>query len=267
MSYDNYNWDYRRTKIVGPAQLKAANDIFHPTVDQRYALGTEYWMNDGTGRAFRYCENGAVALAKALMASGAAQDAQAITSTEQTAYGASAKAKKFDVLLSTGNAWSDHDLVDGWLVVSDGTTALGDMYLIKDNYWTTSDTVMNVEIADAGGLRNAILAASDDVILIKNKCKDTVVNATNPVSSVVGVPLVIVPISYYYWAQFRGWAPVICDGTDTVVVGDFVMQSESVAGAVALLDCTTTVGDDHPYGICVLVGAVSETCVIDLLIP
>jgi len=263
MSYDNYYEGLRRTQLVGPATLKSAYDIFHESATQTYALGLEYYMNDGTGRAFRYCKNGAVALSKALITAGAAQDAQAITSTAQTAYGASVGTKKFNVLQTTGNAWSAHDLIDGWLVVSDGGDAMGDMYLIKDNYWTTSDTVMNVEIADAGGLRTAI-AATDDVIFLKNKYKDVVVNPTNPASCIVGVPLIDVTAEYYFWAQFKGQAPIICDGTDTVVVGDYVMASESVAGAVALVDAAA---DDHILGQCMLVGAVNETCVIDLFIP
>lgn len=266
MSYDNYNWSYRRTNIVGPAKLKAAADIFHPTADKHYALGVEYWMNDGTGRAFRYSQNGTPALGKALMAASAALDAEAITSTAQTAYGAAAGSRKFNVLQTTGNAWTDHALIDGWLLVGDGGTAMGDMYLIKDNWWKTSDTVLTVEIADAGGLRNAI-AATDDVVCFQNKCANTVVNATDPVSASVGVPLVDVPIGYFYWAQFRGFCPLFDDNTDTLVVGDFVMASEAIAGACALVDCITTAGDDHAYGICVYPSTTSECAIVDLMIP
>jgi hypothetical protein len=85
---------------------------------------------------FRYAKCGATQLEKALINAAAAPDAQAITSTIQTAYGAAAGSKKFEVLQTTGNAWTDHALRGGWLLVDDGGTAMGDMYRIKDNYWT-----------------------------------------------------------------------------------------------------------------------------------
>lgn len=265
MSYTNYYPNFRRNKITLPpgARIDDSCDIFTPHASQKLALGTILELDDGTGRMFRYCQNGAVALSKALVNSSAALDAQAITSTIQTAYGAAAGSVQFDVLLSTGNGWSNNDLRDGWLLVSDGGTAMSDLYVIKDNKWTTSDTVMNVEIADQGGLRNAI-AATDDVILFRNKCAMTVVSATNPVSGMVGVSLADVAISYYYWAQFRGYAPLLVDGTDTVVVGDTVALSDSVAGTIHLNDSEA---DDVLVGTCVHSGAVGEPCIIDLLIP
>jgi len=263
----SYNYSFvkgRRNRIVGPSQIVAGANIFTPTVTQKYTLGLELDLNDATGRMFRYCQNSSAAiLAKALVNSSAALDAEAITSTIQTGYGVAAGESRFDVLLTTLNAWTADDLIDGWLLVSDGGTAMSDMYMIKANKWTTSDTVMNVTICDEGGLRNAI-AATDDVILFQSKYANTVVSATNPVSGMVGVSLVDVAKSYYYWAQFRGYAPILVDGTDTVVVGDTVTLSDSVAGTIHLNDA---LADDVIVGTCVHSGAVSEPCIVDLLIP
>lgn len=277
MSYDNLFWggktngaavvdNHTQWRIKVEKLLPEVN-IFTPHTRKAFPLGAIAEARDG--RLFRYCENGTAAeLAKALVNSSAALDAQAITSTVQTAYGAAAGEKKFDVLLTTGNAWVADDLIDGWLLVSDGGAAMSDMYMIKGNKFTIDDTVMNVEISDTGGLRTAI-AATDDVILFQNKCANTVVSATDPVSAMVGVSLAIVPIStasvkYYYWAQFKGPAPILVDGTDTVVVGDTVTLSDSVDGTIHLNDAGA---DDVIVGTCVFAGAVNEPCIIDMLIP
>jgi hypothetical protein len=266
MSYDNYNWSYRRTNIVGPAQLKSANDIFTPTSDKRYTLGTQYWMNDGTGRAFRYCRNSSAAtLSKALMNASAALDPQAITSTAQTAYGAAVGAKKFDVLQTTGNGWTNDALIDGWLLVGDGGAAMGDLYIIKNNKWTTSDTVLNIEIADAGGLRTAI-AATDDVVCFQNKCANTVVNPTSQAGGVVGVSLADVTASYYYWAQFRGYCPILVDASDTIVVGEPCGKAGTAgtAGGVGLVEND---GTDAVWGTCVYPSTTAEAAIVDLMLP
>ena len=122
---------------------------------------------------------------------------------------------------------------------------------------------MRVTICDRGGVRN-VIAALDDVVLFQNKCANTVVSATDPVSGMVGVSLVNVPISYFYWAQFRGYTPILTDDTDTVVVGDVVTLSDSVAGTIHLNDALT---DDVPVGNLVFAGATDECSIVDLLIP
>lgn len=265
MSYTNYDFTYgRRNRILG--HLRAAANIFTPTAAQKYTLGLELDLNDATGRQFRYCKNGATALGKCKMVQTPAHDAESIASTVQTAYGASAEATTFDVLVATGSGITANSLRDGWLIVSDGGTAMGDMYLINSNKWSTSDTVLSVTIADEGGLRNAI-AATDDCSFIPSKYKDVIVTTEAPAGGPVGVPLVDVTANYYFWAQYRGYTPIFTDDTDTIVVGDPVMLSvDSTAasdGCVALVDASA---DDTVIGNCVFAGAVSECSIIDLLL-
>ncbi len=266
MSYNYNDVNGARNRIIGPSsKLWAEADIFTPTVDQKCTLGRELDLNDGTGRKFRYCQNSTAAiLAKALMNSSAALDAQGLTATAQTAYGVAAGEVTFNVLLTSGHGWATDALINGWMLVTGtaGGTAMGDMYLIKDNQ-TNGATEMRVTICDRGGVRN-VIAALDDVVLFQNKCANTVVSATDPISGMVGVSLADVPISYFYWAQFRGYAPILTDDTDTVVVGDIVTLSDSVAGTVHLNDFQA---DDVPVGNCVFAGATDECSIVDLLIP
>jgi len=267
MSYTNYDQTYQRNKITC-RRFDSAYGVFEPHAVQKFALGTPLEIDDGTGRMWRYSKNSSAAiLAKALMNVAQVHDAEAITSTAQTDYGASAGAKKFEVLQTTLNAWTDHDLIDGWLLVGDGGTAMGDMYVIKDNYWTTSDTVMMVEIADEGGLRNAI-AATDDVVLFRNKCRDTIVAPTTQTlgGPAVGVSLADVPKSYFYWAQYRGYCPMILDTTDTIIVGEPVGRAGTldVAGCVGLV---ANDGTDQVWGVCVYASTNAEAAIIDLMLP
>ena len=266
----SYNYSFvkgRRNRIIGPSQLVSAADIFTPTADQKYTLGLELDMNDGTGRWFRYCSNSSAAiLAKALMNSSAALDAEAITSTNQGAsYTQVAGAETIDILQTTGNAWTDDALIDGWMLIGDGSTAMGDMYMIKANKWVTSDTVMRVTLADEGGLRNALVAA-DDIVCFQNKCANTIVNGTSQVAGVVGVSLADVAKSYYYWAQFRGYTPMLVDASDTIVVGEPAGKA-GTAGTAGGVGLVANDGTDAVWGTCVYPSTTAECAIIDLMLP
>ncbi len=268
MSYEYSPKKGARNRIIGPSsKLWADSDIWTPTADQKSALGRELDMNDGTGRLFVYTKNGATALGKCKMVQTPAHDAESIASTIQTGAGVAAGEKRFDIITATGSGITANSLRDGWMIISDGATAMGDMYLVKSNKWTTDDTLLNVTISDKGGLRT-VIAGSDDVSFVPTKYKDVIVTTETPAGGPVGVPLAAVAANYYFWAQFRGYTPIFTDDTDTIVVGDTVMLSvDSTAasdGCVALNDADA---DAFVVGNCVFSGAVSECSIIDLLLP
>lgn len=262
MSYSNYNNTYRRNKIVEPSQLKAAYNIFTPHDTQQYMLGAILELNDG--RMFRYCKDSGTGSAKALAQCSEPVDAQQLGQV-QTAYGVSATESKFDILCTTGNGISDHELIDGILWVNATGSAEGDAYVIKDNYWITSDTVMMVEIADEGGVRTAI-AATDDISFIKNICRDTKLNPTTQDAIVVGVALNTITAGYYYWAQYRGWCPITVDASDTIVAGEPCGKAGTpgTAGAVGLV---ANDGTDAVWGTCICTLTGGETAIVQLNLP
>ena len=267
MSYTNYNMDtskgggHRNKILLAPGSRM--DSLFTPTAAQGHALGRILEADDGSNKKWRYCKNGGAALVKALMTVSPVQDAQALAII-QTAYGASAGATKLNCLITTGNALTDHELADGTLFVNDGGTAMGDSYLIKDNYWVTSDTVISIEIADQGGLRNAI-AATDDLTFLKYKCHEVIVAPTTQTNGgpAVGVPNVAVPINYFFWAQYKGWCPMILDTTDTIVVGEPVGRAGTldVAGCVGLV---ANDGTDAVWGVCAYASTNAEAAIVDL---
>lgn len=262
MSYTNYNFDYRRNKITEPCQLLAENDIFHPTATQKFMLGCILELNDG--RMFRYAKDSGTGSAKAMMQCSEPIDAQQL-GTLQTAYGVAAGESVFDILCTTANGITDGELVDGYLWVNATGSAEGDMYIVKSNYWKTGDTVMTVEIADAGGIRTAI-AATDDISFVKNICRDTKINPTTQDAPVVGVAVATVPAGYYYWAQYRGVAPLTIDASDTVVIGEPIGKAGTAgtAGAGGLVADDVT---DCTWGTVVAVSTGGEVGLVNLLLP
>ena len=90
--------NYDKTTIFGSG-AEPKQGIYEVSATQEHKLGAIYKKADG--REFRYARAGATQLAKNLVNAAAAPDAQAITSTIQTGYGAAAGLVTFDVLLTT----------------------------------------------------------------------------------------------------------------------------------------------------------------------
>lgn len=266
MSYESYNYEYRRNRIVEPAQLYAASDLFHPTADQKYMLGLIFECNDG--RMFRYCKAAAAAITRARMITACAPIAQLEEEAQAAATVMAVGDVIVDVTVTSGSGIVAGDLVDATMWVSssptDGST-IGDSYMIKSNKWSTSDTILELELADAGGIRQAI-SATDKIGILKNRFRDVVVKPASVISGLVGIPLVDVAASYYFWAQYRGVAPLIIDDSAAVAIGDpFGDENDTPAegfGGVVGDDCT-----DCVWGVVISAGAASEISLVDLLLP
>ncbi len=246
MSYDNLFWgdvdtpNHSQWKIKAESLL-ADRNIFTPHAAKAFPLGA--LAETRGGHEFIYAQNGAVALAKNRVVTQKTENA-ANQDTLQTAYGAAAGVKIFDVLVGTGGGISDGDLIDGYLLVNQGTavTDEGDMYIIKSNKWVTGDTVMRVEIADQGGVRN-VIAATSNITLVENIYRDLVVMPTTLVGMAIGICQTIVPIAWYFWAQTRGVASCLWDDSDTILIGDpvgSVASGSGTTGAIGLVSSHAT---------------------------
>lgn len=265
MSYTNYPTTYLRNKLViAPGARMDALDgpaLWNPTAVQNHALGRILELDDGTNRAFVYLENGSNEIIKAGMTQSEAIDAQCLDSLQDTGGVVAKNSKKFDIQIDTGNALNDGDLAGGWMIVNQGALG-GDCYFIKDNNWTTSDTLINIEIADQGGLRNAI-AAADNISFIKNRFKDVIVKPTTLTAKMLGVTLSIVPADYFFWAQWRGPTAVIIDTGDDIVVGEPVghIDGSGTAGSVGLVSTHAT---DVVVGQCIYDAAGADFGLVNL---
>jgi hypothetical protein len=265
MSYTNYNMDtatyggIRNDIFMGPGVRM--DSLFTPTAAQNHAMGRILHSNDGTGRMWRYCKNGAVALVQAFTVSSEAPSGNGLA-VLQTGYTTSVGDIRFDMLLTTGHAYADHELADGWLYLNKTISPLADQYLIKDNWIKTSDTVMTIEIADENGIRVAT-TASHEMTVIKHFCRDVVVTPTTQAAMIVGVPNVAVTANYYFWAQYRGPCAVI--GEDTTVIGNPIgyPATPNTAGTIGPIGADT----DPTLGVCMQAGANDEPSLVMLNIP
>ncbi len=242
MSYTNYSHidNARRSKLAEPSQLTSDANLWTPTAGQKKMLGAEYSTDDG--RTFRYCKNGSTEIAKNLVIQSELIDAQAVD-VLQTGKTAAVGDTVLNLLITTANGLADGDLVDGWIIVNQGTSAIdeGDMYVVKSNKFTASDTAIKIEIADAGGVRNAI-AATSNITFVKNLYRDVIVKPTTLTGVMLGVTTTIVTASFYFWAQTRGVASVIIDTGDSVIVGEPLghLDGSGTAGSLGLVAAIAT---------------------------
>jgi len=240
-------------------------DIWTPTSDKRFPLGAIAEARDG--RRWRYCKNGS----GTLVLGNVQQSAVAIANNEyevQTNSPGVPTAGDKTVTVTSAAAFAIHALVDGYLYLPDGT-GQGSMYTIKDNKVSTSNATSGydtiIEIADVGGIRTA-WATTSDITLWANKYRDTIIFPTDPTGPCAGISMTAVTAEYYYWAQTRGYCPVL-NASDTIVIGDRVCAGVT-AGCVALPDDDATADEgDVVIGYCAKApAATSDYAVIDLTI-
>ena len=240
MSYDNLFWGSTDVPKHSSWRIKAESlyanrDIWHPTASKYFPLGAIAESRDG--RRWRYCEEAGNALAIAVITQAAAETAN-WTYTAQTNTPDVWVAGDKQITVVADSTAAAHDLIDGYVYVPDGTGE-GNLYLIRDNKVGTANATSGydivIDIADAGGIRTAIIAASD-VTIWKNKYKDTIIFPTDPTGPCTGVTMTAVTAGYFYWAQTRGYCPVLMGTTDTIVIGDPVSAGNTTAGGCALMD-------------------------------
>jgi hypothetical protein len=233
-------------------------DIYTASATQNFAIGTIRETSDG--RRFRYSKAGGGNITRALMQQSAAAISNFIDVT-QTGHAQVIGATAITILCSTGSANAANYFAGGKLIVTTGTN-LGDIYNIVSSTLETTDTLMDLVLAEP--LRHAI-AVTDKVTLIPNRNQSTIVaTATTLTGSAAGVPLVDVTAGYYYWAQTRGPAPIIVDTGDTLVVGGKagVPATDAIAGTAGV---ATATGYAFPvYGTVLWIGTAAEPALINL---
>ncbi len=211
--------DYRVTTDVERA---VGQGIYQESEFQNSPLGSELVLNDG--RKFRYCKNGSVALAAGKLTS-----SPAWVSTE-TALGVNTASKGDTVLLITTGSTVTANQYAGGFVFTEDDTGEGQMLKIKSHAAADSAEgrfVLWDPVRVAFG-------ADTTVGLVYNRFDGTLVTVdtdNTETETPVGVPLIPVTGSYYYWAQYKGLCNVLNDGT--MAIGEPLMRG-AVTGALAV---------------------------------
>jgi hypothetical protein len=248
---------YEKGPLFGDV-AQPVQGIYEESSTQQYALGTKLVYNDG--RVFRYARNGAVALSKAYMTSGAALSTYALEELQSTyGTGIDEGEYEFDIDVTTGGTWVEDEYAGGFLVVNKAT-GMGDIYKIVANKIDGSDDTLMVIQLETPIRTN--LAADSELTFVKSPWRDVIVMPTTAEGTPTGVPLIDVTINYYCWLQTGGYAPLIVDTSETLVKGGQAGYpgTPNVAGAVGDLEAVT----DMWWGVAVYVATQAECAIVDL---
>ncbi len=187
---------------------------------QQFPLGTKAIQGE---RAFRYCKNGTVALNIAAPIQ-QAKPAHA-EQDDDIVCGASAAIGATEIYLtSTTNLdaspnGTDNDFAEGYVIVNDAGGE-GQMYKIKANEGFATTALSKFTLYDP--LTIALTITTTELGLIRNPYYKVLATEAVVSGMPIGVPLIAVTASYWFWAQTGGPAPVVCNaaialGTPCVV--------------------------------------------------
>ena len=219
-----------------------AQSIYEESSTALHKLGTRLVIGE---RTFFYCKNGAVALTAGLVV--AAINTLTSEDTVTVAHGIGT----YDVTV-TASGIAANDFAEGWLVVDEGT-GVGTTYKIRSNTATVSGVIV-CTLYDP--LAVAWATADTDVTLTPSIYNAVVVSPTAGVSLPVGVPLIGVTASYYFWAQTWGPCGVkmdVSDGGGNSIDERVLMPSPDHAGQIIVDDTPTA--DHMPVGFIIITAA------------
>lgn len=209
-----------RTQLTGPVQA-AAQDVYSSSSTALHSIGEYMVTNDGRG--YRYCKNGAVAMAVGRIYQAAAED----TSNQQEITIVNASVGDLSITSSDSVTLAADLLAGGFLLVSEGTLGTGQVYKIKGNTAASGAAVTftleePVRVATTGTCK---------VDVKVNPYAGLVVAPTTQTSAVLGAAQHAIAANEYGWIQTHGVCGILAQGT--VVVGDgLVPANTSVAGTV-----------------------------------
>lgn len=230
--------------------------IYAQAATQNCVLGTRLREKE-TGREFIYSKAGSVALGKALMTASLAPVSNYLDEV-QTAYGWAVGATSGNILITTGATPAANYFKDGWLVVNKGT-GLGQCYPIATS--GSHATIIAVTLKSGHSVITA-WAATSEVSLVKSPYMDTIVApVTTMTAPAIGVPLIAVTATYFYWAQVKGPCALTVDTGDTIVIGEPVSSADTGAVAGACGIRTTT---ESSWGRAMTIATADETALIYL---
>ena len=174
------------------------------------------------GDMYRLCRAGAAALHMGYLGVAAAWNAAHVN---ETASVIAIGEDQLTLTVTAGTAITENQLLGGALAINAGT-GQGQVYEIVGNTAITAAQT-SIIVTLARGLKTA-LDATSRFTLAGNPYYAVAESVTQ--AKAVGVPLMDITASYYYWAKTRGWVAGYCDGA--IAAGAAVIQSNGTAGAM-----------------------------------
>ena len=194
---------YYQTSIKGEGPIQVSGQgIYDESSTQKYEVGTRLALGDG--RVFYYCKNGAVTLS-------VGRPVQSpVNRTHVDDISNASAGDDYVTLASAAAAISDGDFDNGYMIVHD----VGHMYKIRHSPTIAAGGSGLIYLYDPVGFATS----TNDVTLFKNPCNGVIALA-DAAAFVIGVPLIAVTASYYFWCQTWGpcaaltWSSTAGDGT------------------------------------------------------
>lgn len=199
--------------------------LFEQSSTKKHPLGTVRRLSDG--REFIYCKAGAANIAAGVLVQSAVVDSANVANLAVTAVAnVGDKSIAFTMgdsaAANTANAYQD-----GYAYINTGA-GNGCLYKIKSHAAIAANANGTLYLYDK--LRSNISNATSKISLIKHPCDAVIVHPSPPTASLIGATTFPVTTAYYFWAQKKGPATVLFNGT--VVNGDAVIASSAVDGSV-----------------------------------
>ena len=249
-----FNYGIDGNIISGKMWHNAVPDVYAESVTQLADIGTKLRMVHN--REFIYSKAAAAEILIAKMAQAEATTSNWVDET-QTAYGWTASDTSNTCLITAGATPTADEWKDGWMIQTDGN-GLGQMYLIKSN--TSHATLPVVTLSDQV---ITDIPAGAQLSFIKSNFLDTiVVDATAGLTAIpIGIPLITVTASYYYWSQTKGPAPLTVDTSDSVSIVFPVTHPTTAAVDGTCGPCVTL---ENRYGNVIYIAAADKIAIINL---
>lgn len=202
-----------QTQLTGPVTV-AAQGLYDSRTSAEHNIGEYIMSNDGRG--YRYCKaDGLQVVGKLYQAKG--ED----TSNEQELAITNAAVGDTSIVTTSTITLAADLLAGGFLLVSEGTLGVGQVYKIKGNT-AASSAVVTFTLEEAVRVATTGTAKVDVKV---NPYMDVVVAPTTATSGPVGVAQYAIPDNSFGWIQTHGVCGVLAQGT--VVVGDDIVPAET----------------------------------------
>lgn len=202
------------TQLSGPVQ-SAGQGIYESKAAAVHNIGEYVHSNDGRG--YRYALNGASAMVVGKIYQAAAED----STNQQELTITNAAVGDESIVTTDTTTLAANLLAGGFLLVSEGTLGVGQLYKIRGNSAASGAVVTfyldePVRVATTG-------TCKVDVKI--NPYSKVVVAPTTQTSAVVGAAQYAVAANEYGWIQTHGVCGILAQGT--VVVGDGLVPANT----------------------------------------
>lgn len=209
-----------KAQLSGPVAV-SGQGLYESKATAVHEVGEYILSNDGRG--YRYCKAGGTALVVGKIQQAKAED----TSNEQELTITNAAVGDLTIVTTDTVTLAVNLLAGGFLLVSEGTLGVGEVYKLKGNT-AASAAVVTFNLEDA--VRTATTGTAKVDVKV-NPYMSIIVAPTSQTSAIVGAAQFAIVASEFGWVQTHGVCGILAQGT--VVVGDgLVPANTSVTGTV-----------------------------------